>query len=356
MLNHEVEHFQFIARTSLARDMKKRGVPPTNDTTNNFLGYQLKENGFLNIKRKCGSSSDWMELSHYVRTLGVEIKFQESKAVIIHNNVIIGESKTLQKRLFKITTTKRIEKAKSLVLQGNFIQLPGIIAKASHSIYYNSKINDDLVKFCLKARLNILPTNFTKFIWNRENNPACSFCKHATETVAHVLNGCKRFRNFYSSRHDRIVNKIYEFLKLQKTSNSEIYKEKMGETLFPEYREEMKRIPERKPDIVVIDKINKRCTIIEITIPYDLYFAYAKAGKIEKYERYCNLLRDFGYVVKVIVLCFGSLGTIDCDVWSGLVHFMPEIRHLKELLHWCSISVVIGSNYIWRARVKQLLR
>ena len=129
MLNHEIEHFRFIARTSLSRDMKKRGVPTTNNNINNFLGYQLKQNGFLNIKRKCGSSSDWMELSHYVRSLGVEIKFTDNVAAVIHNNVIIDGSKTLQKRLFKITTTKRVEKAKSLVLQGNFIMLPGIVVK-----------------------------------------------------------------------------------------------------------------------------------------------------------------------------------------------------------------------------------
>ena len=45
-LNHDVVHFKHIARSSLELDMKKRGVRPT-DGANNFLGYELTDDGFL---------------------------------------------------------------------------------------------------------------------------------------------------------------------------------------------------------------------------------------------------------------------------------------------------------------------
>ena len=70
--------------------------------------------------------------------------------------------------------------------------------KASHSIFNNWKVNDKLIKFVAKARLNIS--------WNRDNNPLCPFGCNKTESMAHLLNGCQRtFGNFYSRRHNRIV-------------------------------------------------------------------------------------------------------------------------------------------------------
>ena len=73
---------------------------------------------------------------------------------------------------------------------------------------------DKLLIFCVKSRLNILPANFTLYIWNRDNDPRCQFCNHCTESIAHLLNGCHAdFGNFYSKRHNRIVNYLFDQLK-----------------------------------------------------------------------------------------------------------------------------------------------
>ena len=173
--------------------------------------------------------------------------------------------------------------------------------------------------------------------------------------MAHVLNGCRQFQNYYSSRHDRIVLKIFKFLQEYCVDGYNIHMEKMGQTLFPEYQNDWQLIPNRKPDIVIINKRSKSCIIVEVTVPYDLYFSEAKNAKKLKYQLYCRLLENYGYTTKIIVLCFGSLGTIDNEVKTGLVNFKPNIEKMKELLHSCSISAIIGSNYIWRSRVKRLL-
>ena len=353
MLNHSVEQFKHIARTSLALDMEKRGVLRT-ENERNFLGYELSENGFLRTRTKFGCASDWIELSHYSRKLNVQVKFVNGEAVVYTGNAILSSANNLQNKLFDLFTAKRIEKAKQLTLQGNYIKMNGIVSKTSHSIFYNWNVDDDLVKFCLSARLNILPTNFIKHIWNNENNPECNFCSHATESMAHVLNSCKVFNNYYSRRHDRIVSKIFSFLEKLIDDDFVIYSEKMAETIFPEY--DWHNIQHRKPDIVILNKVTKRIIVVEITVPYDLYFSWAKEAKVTRYSPYCRLLETFNYNTKFIVLCFGSLGTIDQDVRTGLMYFKPSNKNLKDLLKWCSISVIIGSNYIWRSRVKKLLR
>ena len=58
MLSHDVVHFKHIARSSLELDMKKRGVRPT-DGANNFLGYELTDDGFLACNKNFGCQSDW---------------------------------------------------------------------------------------------------------------------------------------------------------------------------------------------------------------------------------------------------------------------------------------------------------
>ena len=128
----------------------------------------------------------------------------------------------------------------------------------------------------------------------------------------------------------------------------------MAETIFPEY--DWQSISHRKPDIVLLNKQTQECIIVEVTIPYDLYLNMAKDAKKTRYKPYCALLEKYHYKTKLIVLCFGSLGIIDRDVRSGLLYFKPNSEKLKKLLQWCSLSVIIGSNYIWRSRVKKLLR
>ena len=141
-------------------------------------------------------------------------------------------------------------------------------------IYIDWKVDDALVIFTIKARLSILPTNFTLHLWNGDHNPECPFCHRHTESVAHILNGCNEFKNFYSRRHDRIVNKIDEFIKENKPW-ARISSNLLAETIFPEFQEEIKQIVHRKPDIVILNRIQRQCTIVEITVCYDLYLENA---------------------------------------------------------------------------------
>ena len=71
-------------------------------------------------------------------------------------------------------------------LQGAFLQIQNVDEKVSNIIHYNWKLNDELLIFCVKAGVNILPTNFTLYIWNRVNDPRCQFCNHCTESMAHL--------------------------------------------------------------------------------------------------------------------------------------------------------------------------
>ena len=167
-------------------------------------------------------------------------------------------------------------------------------------------------------RLSLLPTNFTTHIWNRTNDPRCPLCFGDTESIAHLFN--REFHNFYSRRHDRIVGKLFDEIKLILCSRKKVYTNKLLETLLPEYREELTLLQHRKPDIVIIDEISRDIIIAEVTVCFDLYFEYSFPAKCDRYQDLCDALREKGWDSSLHVLCFGALGCIkrtfmnDCGI------------------------------------------
>ena len=113
MLNHDVPQFRNIARESLRLDMVKRGVP-LSENSDNFLGYDLNANGFLNARTRFGCQSDWPAMLRYARKLGVKVIIRNGKAEITHNDLTLDETPKLQNRLFRITIDRDLQKSKEL--------------------------------------------------------------------------------------------------------------------------------------------------------------------------------------------------------------------------------------------------
>ena len=138
------------------------------------------------------------------------------------------------------------------------------------------------------------------------------------------------FKNFYSRRHDRIVNKIADFMK-ENRPRARISSNLLAETIFPEFEEEIKQIVHRKPDIVILNRIHRQCTIVEITVCYDLYLENAYQEKVRRYRELCDYLERNEFSVQLVVLCFGSLGCAKSDVWKGLSNFPHSKENIKNV-------------------------
>ena len=125
--------------------------------------------------------------------------------------------------------------------------------------------------------------------------------------------------------------------------------------MFPSLADKLEILVHKKPDIHVIDELLKKCFLVEITVCYDLYLEYAYDAKVERYKSLVHCLTENGYDAEMLVLCVGSLDSVRNDAWKCLRKFSKDRICIKELLKWCPISSIIGSNYIWRHRVKKLL-
>ena len=90
------------------------------------------------------------------------------------------------------------------------------------------------------------------------------------------------------------MNKIAEFIKVN-NPRARISSNLLAETIFPEFEEGIKQIVHRKPDIVILDRIQRRCTTVEITVCYDLYLEIAYQEKVRRYKELCDCLERNGF-------------------------------------------------------------
>ena len=75
----------------------------------------------------------------------------------------------------------------------------------------------------------------------------------------------------------------------------------------------------RRPDLVVVDKKERSCKIIDFAVPEDSRLEEKERDKIEKYEDLGRELQKIWNVkVKIIPLVTGSLGAIPKQFGNGL--------------------------------------
>ena len=101
----------------------------------------------------------------------------------------------------------------------------------------------------------------------------------------------------------------------------------------------------RKPDIVVVDKVNKKCLIIDVAIPGDSRVGKKEEEKVEKYQELrqeiIKLLRLKR--AEVIPIIIGALGAVTKKSSKWMEKLDLEIR--VELLQK---TALLGTSRILR--------
>ena len=97
----------------------------------------------------------------------------------------------------------------------------------SHTIFKSHAVAEDILRFAVKARLQVLPTRLNISLWYPNTFPP--HCLHhdsisVIESLSHILNGCHVYKGMYISRHDRIVNLLVKNMLLYTPPSSvEVY-------------------------------------------------------------------------------------------------------------------------------------
>ena len=241
-----------------------------------------------------------------------------------------------------------------LKLQGKLACLPDANHTVSHSIFKNYAVDEDIITFTAKARLQVLPTRLNLSLWYPNTFPPhCLHHDHApvTETLSHILNGCYVYKGMYIARHDRIVDLLAKDIGSYVPSSAKMYKHsRVSTAMFMHNNEDeaSSDVTANSPNIGAED--SREVTILEVACTFDHSLEEAFLTKVLKYQRLKEAIIQLGYKCKLLVFIFGSLGNVHKSVVRGLqIAGMPKSR-AKALAKFCSVSVIIGSRHIWRRR------
>ena len=92
------------------------------------------------------------------------------------------------------------------------------------------------------------------------------------------------------------------------------------------------KVDKNRPDIVIWEKAEKKCTLVEITVPLDNILQ--KVHK-EKEAKFINLISKMqrlyrGYIFEVIVVAVGAMEAVHVLLEENLENYSQKMRTLNH--------------------------
>ena len=208
----------------------------------------------------------------------------------------------------------------------------------------------------MAAQTQSLRTNAVKAKIDKSTSDAtCRVCNQAEETVDHIVSGCSKFaQKEYKRRHDCVARalhwdlcRMYDIQTAQKWYEHQpegVVEKENVKILWDFNIQTDNEIQARRPDIVIHDKSNKSCYIIDVAIPGDARVPQKEAEKIEKYSDLRRELQKLWKVkAKVVPIVVGALGTVS----KSLTGYLKEIK-VSTKIQVIQKSALLGTARILR--------
>ena len=218
VLNSDDPAVRAAARESLTLHMTKRKANESSDESS-FAGYETSGNKIVKNSKVYWPRSNWVHL--FEMCYREDIKLQKTYGdsyEYIHNCVIDGAMSPVHCEhpkafytMYKETKLQKMEaEFKSLTSQGRLCREAADDAdmRLSSACLVNHKLSDDIQSFIARGRLQLLQSNSLMHVYYGTSRE-CAQCGFYTETVSHILNGCRKMKLMYQKRHNRIVDMLY---------------------------------------------------------------------------------------------------------------------------------------------------
>ena len=176
----------------------------------------------------------------------------------------------------------------------------------------------------LAAQEQTLRTNSIKHsIDKTSETPLCRLCGDCSETVRHIVSGCKKLaQREYRKRHDKVAlrvhweicrkygiectDKWYDHQPLAVTENREV-RITWDMTVYTD-----RKLNHNRPDITLVQKDTQEWTLIDIAVPADQNIINTEEKKVDRYQDLAFEIKRIHRASKVTVIpiVIGALGTI----------------------------------------------
>uniref|UniRef100_H3AA26 Reverse transcriptase n=1 Tax=Latimeria chalumnae TaxID=7897 RepID=H3AA26_LATCH len=229
----------------------------------------------------------------------------------------------------KTTLQSRLDEWSMKSLHGQFhatLQKDNIDVEASMTWLQKGTLFPETEGFILAIQDHVVATNnYQKYILMENISNKCCFCGTITESIQHTIDGCPVLSySEYLHRHNNITKIIHQ----QFAKDNGLFREET-----PHFKYQPTRIHEKdgvkiywdepiatdhtvahnRPDILVLDRKNKRADIIDIAIPNDKNYNIGEKEheKIMKYQDLKMEIEKLWKVrVEVIPVVIGAVGAV----------------------------------------------
>ena len=158
-------------------------------------------------------------------------------------------------------------------------------------------------------------------IYKTHQNPRCRLCNEHDETVQHITSGCKQLAGTaYTERHNQVAGIVYRNIcKVYDLDTpkdwweipEKVVENERAKILWDFYIQTDKHVMANQPDIVIVDKVKKQATIVDIAVPNDVNIKSKEQEKVQKYQPLREELQRIWKVkTKVVPVVVGSLGSL----------------------------------------------
>lgn len=208
----------------------------------------------------------------------------------------------------------------------------------------------------IAAQDQALRTNYRRAKIEKDgSNPMCRMCKCKYETITHIISGCSKLaQSSYKQRHDKVATALHWGLcKKYDMPHSQLWYNHKPEAVIE--NEKMKILWDfniytdhvmqaRRPDIVVVHKIQSECQIIDIAVPNDVGVIEKEDEKISKYQDLAREIEKMWNVrTHVIPIVVGALGTMSerFKEYLALLGTQTSVETVQK-------TAILGSAHILR--------
>ena len=183
----------------------------------------------------------------------------------------------------------------------------------------------------------------------------CRMCGKVDETISHLLCECSKMAQREYKRRDNWLGKRIHWelcQKLRMNSKSKWYEhqpkpvcENDTHKILWDFNIQTDHVIEaRRPDMVVVNKSENKCYLIDFVVPFDSRVNSKEREKIQKQQDLARELKKIWNIkVKVIPIVIGALGTTPkrLEKWLREINVECKVQELQK-------TVILNSARILR--------
>ena len=327
------------------------GVHPRADVDRLYLPRDLGGRGLKDLaetmEREDRSLTDYVYRVHDDPLLAVV----KSSSLYRQRNEPLDEWK-------KKVTEERRKKWREKAMHGQYSRQVEELTtrKACYGWLKTVKLKMETEALLIAAQDQALNTKaHATYILKAGTDPKCRLCNISDETVAHLLTACSKLAaKDYLTRHNEVARLVHRSIceaygmrvarqPWQHTPQAVVEADSVKILWDFEIRTD-RRITACRPDIVIVDKKNKKALIIDIAVPHDRNICEKEKEKIDKYQDLkLEIMKLWNVKTCVIPVVIGALGAHTGKLNEYLAQ-IPGQHQIPQLVK----AALLGSAHILR--------